>query len=302
MAYVVAPLRHAPRPKWKLEEALEFLNGPDFIPAASDPAEIEFDGPRHFKFPTPRPGKIEENNTVHGRLYRCAERWQERPVIILLDGAFNVGYHSGLPLVARRINRAGFNAATLVAPNNLQRRPRRPVEENCLEFARETAQSVAEIRALSGWLLDEGCPSVGRVGFSQGGWLAGLTACSDTRIACAVLTVPRVRMRCSQPVVWPRVREALQALRPAQEAMDTTRLNLTLSTPVIPKENILLIVGIHDLFAEGQPYEELWQKWQRPEIWRLPHGHVSALFVPGLTGRVLRWLSPRLKAGRKNNA
>src|SRR5512135_3539532 len=42
MAFVVAPLRHAPRPKWKLEEALEFLNGPDFIPAAGDPARIEF--------------------------------------------------------------------------------------------------------------------------------------------------------------------------------------------------------------------------------------------------------------------
>src|SRR6266498_2362178 len=59
MAYVVAPLRHAPRPKWKLEEALEFLNGPDFIPAASDPAQIECDGPRHFKFPTPRPCEVQ---------------------------------------------------------------------------------------------------------------------------------------------------------------------------------------------------------------------------------------------------
>ena len=86
LAYVVVPLRHAPRPKWKLEEALEFLNGPDFIPAASEPAQIEFDGPRNFKFPTPRPSEVEENNIVYGRLYRCAERWQERPVIILLDG------------------------------------------------------------------------------------------------------------------------------------------------------------------------------------------------------------------------
>ena len=78
--------------------------------------------------------------------------------------------------------------------------------------------------------------------------------------------------------------------------MDTIRLNLTLSTPVIPKENILLIVGIHDLFAEGQPYEELWQKWQQPEIWRLPHGHASAQLRLGLMGRVLPWLSPRLNA------
>jgi hypothetical protein len=299
MAYVVAPLRHAPRPKWKLEEALEFLNGPDFIPAASEPAQIEFDGPRHFQFPTPLPGKAPENNVVYGRLDRCAERWQERPAIILLDGAFGIGYHSGLPLLARRINRAGFNAATLVAPYNLQRRPRRPIEENCLEFAREIAQNVAEIRALTGWLLDEGCASVGLLGFSFGGWLAGLTACSDPRIACAVLTVPQVRMRCSQPIVWRRVREAVQSLRPAQDAMDTTRLNLILSTPVIPKENILLIDGTHNLFGEWPWMEDLWQKWDQPEIWRLPHGHISALFVPGLTGRILRWLSPRLEAGRK---
>lgn len=294
MAYAVVGLKHDPSPKWKLEEALEFLNGPDFIPAASDPAQIEFYGTRHFKFPTPRPSKVEENNIVYGRLYRCAERWQERPVIVLLDGYPSVGYHTAFPLIARRVNRAGFNLATLVAPFNLQRRPRRPIEDSCLEFSRETAQSVAEVRALTGWLRDEGCPSVGLVGFSQGGWLAGLTACSDARIACAVLTVPRVHMRCSQPVVWRRVREAFHALRPAQEAMDTTRLNLIISMPVIPKENILLIEGIHDLFAERQPIEELWQKWRQPEIWRLPHGHISGLFVPGMTDRVLRWLAPRL--------
>jgi len=302
MACAVVGLRHAPKPKWKLEEALEFLNGPDFIPAASDPAQMEFSGPRDFKFSSPRPCEDEENNIVYGRLYRCAERWQERPVIILLDGAFSVGYHTAFPWLARRINRAGFNVATLVAPYDLQRRPRRPIEENCLEFSRAMAQSVAEIRALTGWLLDEGCPSVGLVGFSFGGWLTGLTACSDTRIACAVLTVSAVRMRCSPPVVWRRVREALQALGPAQESMDTTRLNLILSRPVIPKENILLIEGMHDLLAKAQPIEELWQKWQQPEIWRLPHGHITTLFVPGLTGRVLRWLAPRLEAGRKNNA
>src|SRR5688572_23001120 len=101
-------------------------------------------------------------------------------------------------------------------------------------------------------------------------------------------------MRCYQPVVWRRTREALQALRPAQDAMDTTRLNLMVSTPVIPKENVLLIEGAHNLFTGRQPIEDLWQKWQQPEIWWLPHGHVSSLFVPGLTGRVLRWLSPRL--------
>jgi hypothetical protein len=301
MASAVVGVRHAPRPKWKLTEALEFLNGPDFIPSASEPAQIEFNGPRNFKFPTPRPCEDEENNTVHGRLYRCAQRWQERPAIILLDGAFSVGYHTAFPWLSRRINRAGFNVAAFVAPYDLQRRPRRPIKENCLEFARVMAQNVAEIRALIGWLLDEGCPSVGLLGFSFGGWTAGLTACSDARIGCAVMAVPAVRLTPSFPIVWRRAREAFLALRPAHEALDATRLNLILSKPVIPKENILLIEGIHDLLAAAQPIEELWQKWQQPEIWRLPYGHISWMFVPGLTGRVLDWLTPRLSAHALQN-
>src|SRR6516165_12389300 len=115
LAYAVVGLRHAPKPKWKLEEALELLNGPDFIPAASNAAQIEFDGPRHFRFPTPRPCKVEENNIVYGRLYRCAERWQERPVIILWDGTPACAYNPAFPLFPRGFNRAGLNVALLVA-------------------------------------------------------------------------------------------------------------------------------------------------------------------------------------------
>jgi hypothetical protein len=132
-----------------LDEALEFLNGPDFIPAASDAAQIECDGPRHFKFSTPRPSEVEENNIVLGRLYRCAEHWQERPVIILLDGSPAVGYQTAFPLLAPRFNRAGFNVATLVAPYHLQHRPRRPIEWNCLQLAQAIAQNVAEVGSRS---------------------------------------------------------------------------------------------------------------------------------------------------------
>jgi len=71
---------------WRLEETLRFLKGPDFVPTDSQPAQVEFNGPVHFRFPTPRSCDFSENNVVHGRLYRCSERWQERPVIILLPG------------------------------------------------------------------------------------------------------------------------------------------------------------------------------------------------------------------------
>jgi hypothetical protein len=90
------------------------------------------------------------------------------------------------------------------------------------------------------------------------------------------------------------MRKALEKQKAAREALDKTPMNLTLSQPVIPKENILLIQGRYDLLVEAEQTEELWQKWQQPEIWRLPHGHVSWMFTPGVTRRVLCWLSPRL--------
>ena len=38
------------------------------------------------------------------------------------------------------------------------------------------------------------------------------------------------------------------------------------------------------------------QTWELPDIWWLPHGHVSVCCggVPALPGRVVRWLEPRL--------
>jgi len=284
----------------ELDQALQFLNGPDFIPTESRPAAIKFDGPLHFRFPTPRPGDIADNNVVYGRLYRCGGRWQERPVLILLHGAGDYPNHwFGFPQVARRCNRRGLNAATLVLPYHFQRRPHQIVDWHSLRTAQTIAQGVAEVRALTGWLLGEGCPAVALTGASYGSLFAGLAACHDARLASAVLIVPRVNMHqvsaLEERVLWPRIRELLRGRRAAYEALDRTPLNLISSQPIIPRENILLIEGMHDLIIGSGPVEELWQAWGRPERWRLPHGHLSMLGAVGLAGRVGDWLTPRLK-------
>jgi len=135
-------------------------------------------------------------------------------------------------------------------------------------------------------------------GSSFGGWLAGLAACGNARLASVVLTVPGVRFNLSFPklVFWRSIRDALQGQRMAWEALTLTPLTLTTAQPAIPKENILLIEAIHDLCVGTEPIEELWQAWEQPDIWRFPRGHVGFMCVPGLTGRVLRWLAPRLDA------
>ena len=294
----------------RLEEALQFLKGPDFIPTENQPARVEFNPDEsglHFRFPTPRPGGFAENNMVHGRLYRCAGRWQERPAIILLHGgnlmcggSDTIGYRFRQPLVARSCNRAGFNAATVELPYHFQRQPHQRDALNNLDYLRlagAAAQAVAEIRALTGWLLGEGCPAVALWGTSLGARLAGLTACHDARLAAVVMAAPGVHSNPSfaEQIICRRARETVRRLRVEDKKLDMTRLNLVTLQPAIPKENILLIEAIHDLFTPKEPIEELWQTWGRPDIWRLPHGHISKSLVPGLTNRVLRWLLPRLQ-------
>jgi hypothetical protein len=123
---------------------------------------------------------------------------------------------------------------------------------------------------------------------------------------CLVLVAPRVRSNYSvmrgERILWTPVRKALERRKAALEAWDTTPTNLTLSEPVVPRESILFIQGRYELLAVPEYTEEVWQKWKQPEIWRLPHGHVSWMFAPGITNRVLDWLVPRLEAGRKNNS
>jgi pimeloyl-ACP methyl ester carboxylesterase len=168
-----------------------------------------------------------------------------------------------------------------------------------LRLAERTAQAVAEIRALTGWLLGEGCRAVTLWGSSYGGWLAGLTACHDARLAAVVMAVPSVRSDRTRAgrVIWRRSREQMQGQDGALGMLDFTPLNLTTSQPIIPKENILLIEAIHDLFATKEPIEELWNVWGQPEIWRSPHGHFSFGLIGApclMARRVLRWLEPRL--------
>jgi hypothetical protein len=295
---------------WRLDEAIQFLKSPDFICAESQPARIEFNRDNsgvHFSFPTPRLCDCAKNNVVYGRLYRCAKNWERCPVIVLLHGgriiqssSGSVGYRFAYPLIAHSCNRAGSNAVTMEAPYHFQRQQHQSGAvgpPDILRSAEAAAQAIAEIRALIGWLLERGCPAVALWGVSMGGWHAGLTVCHDARLAAVVMTMPVVHSnpRFAERIIWRSVRERFRQERLVGEKLDTTPFNLTSARPAVPVEKILLIGGIHDLVCPMESIEELWQKWDQPDLWRLPHGHDSFMFMPGLTSRVLDWLKPRLK-------
>lgn len=299
VATLLPSIRKCARGDSKLAEAVEFLNGPKFIPEDSQPAELKFTSNTHFNFPSPQPCEFEENNTAYGSIFRRGSDWQKYPTLILLHGGCDfLNHRFRFPLMVPAIHRVGFNAATLEAPYHFRRGVPRIEAFDHLRIAEAFAQAVAEIRALTGWLLCEGCPSVALLGFSLGGWLAGLVAVRDSRPKAIVLALPAVRRNYraarGDGVLSRSMRQALQKQKAAREALDMTPMNLTLSQPVISRENILLIQGRYDLLVEAEHTEELWQKWNRTEIWRLPHGHISWLFAPSTSNEMLRWLALRM--------
>jgi dienelactone hydrolase len=281
-----------------LDEAAALVNAKDFLSIASVP-EISFGLENAFAFPSPLPSPYEENNQAVGRLHRAGADWQKKPTAILVHGWNDATSHFvHFPMLAKKMNLLGLNVATLELPYHFQRRPRQRLgpasnflSADILRVAQAAAQSVAEIRALTQWLKAQGSPRIGLLGVSLGGWLGGLTACHEPQLNALALVVPATRLdRLIEDLAFCQsIRAALRGRK-----IDFGRLDLFAAPPLVSKENMLLVEAVHDGFMPRETTEELWQRWDRPEIWRLPIGHITVFWKPGLIPRLASWFATKL--------
>ena len=283
-----------------LERARELVENLDFSFAVLRPAGVKFNGPIEFHFISPLPSQNSTNDTVHGRLFRCGEDWQTKPIVLLLHGWNDaLDHHYFFARYARRMNRLGLSVATLQLPWQFDRQARELgiwgtfLNADLLHTTNGILQGMADIRAFVDWLRAQGCPFVGLWGVSLGGLMAGLTICHDSRINAAVLTVPvaRIDRMINEVPFCETIRQAL-----AGKQIDLRKLNLVLNQPVIPLENILLVEAEYDLFVAKECVEELWQAWGRPEIARFHCGHITILALPGYSRRAIQWLAAKALA------
>jgi pimeloyl-ACP methyl ester carboxylesterase len=256
--------------------------------------ELNFTGEREFQFDSAVTTPWAENNRVSGRLFRAGSDWRKRPSVILLHGwSAEMQYRLQFHLLGRALARAGVNAAMFELPYHGRRRPSEPgairnfISSDLSHMIEATRQSLSDARALLGWLMKQGSPSVGVWGVSLGAWLAGLLACAETRLRFAVLLTPvaRVDLAIEDLAFCEPIRRALRGL-----SLDLNPLNLASHVPLLPPEKILLVESRYDLFAPAATVEDLWRAWGEPELWRLPHGHISVLLSPVVLKRVVNWV------------
>lgn len=247
-----------------------------------------------FQFASPVRSAVPDSNTAYGQLFRVGARnWADSPTVILLHGwNAELCYHRMFPRLAAAFNQVGLNAALLELPFHMRRRPRTgPIRDFIsadvsvmLEAAR---QSIADVRALAVWLRGQGSGRVGLWGFSLGAWLAGMTICLDSALGFGVLTTPMASIERALAEL-PFCEHAWRSLQ--RQKVDLRPFNLEAGRPRISPGNILLIESKHDLFTPASTVEQLWAAWDRPEIWRVPHGHISVLMARSVTRRTVQWI------------
>lgn len=290
-----------------LAEAEALMRSPEFIPASTSfPEDFQRLNQRRYFFDFQFTSAIrtpwEINNIVHGRVYPAGPDWRQRPTTVLLHGwNGEKGYDWQFPYLAWRLNRMGVNAAMLELPYHGRRRPRDEgairnfISQDLLRMVEATQQAVADIRSLMAWVRNEGSPGVGLWGVSLGAWFAGLVACHDQNVRFAVLLTPVVQME--------QAIQELEFCAPIRQSLAgvTIRLegfNLASHVPALPLENILIVQSRYDLFAPPQTVERLWETWGRPEIWRMPHGHITVLMSLPSLEKTVRWIAARTRAAR----
>ena len=246
------------------------------------------------------------NNTVHGRLFPCGADWRQRPTVVLLHGwNGELQFATHFPYWARKLRRVGVNAAMIELPYHGRRRPRGPgavtnfISGDVLRVLEATRQALADVRALVAWLAGQGCPAVGLWGVSLGAWLSGLLACIEPRLQFAVLLSPvaDIERAVGELAFCEPIRRAL-----ANTPVPLRALNLAAQQPRLPPDRILILKSEHDLLAPAQTIEELWEAWRRPELWRLPHGHISVLLDWVVLERTVRWIGKKAVAARTHAA
>ena len=273
--------------------ARRLLESPDFFAEQTPPPEIKFTGGKNFQFPSPVATASPENNLVTGRISRCGKHWRKRPAVVLLHGWNDRwGYRYRFHWLARLFNRRGINSVMFELPYHFHRQPREGLARNFISEMEATHQALAEINAMVNWLLAQGCPRVSLMGFSMGAWLAGLVACHNSKISCAVLVTPVSRMdRMIDEVAFcAPIRQAL-----LKTPLDLTRLNLAFHKPKLSRGFILMVEAEYDVFVPAETTKELWQAWGNPELWSLPHGHITVLTSSSMMKRASKWIGLRMK-------
>ena len=282
-----------------IEQAQAMLAHDSFFPTEpAAPDDLVFQNTHDFRFQSRVTTPWAENNVVYGKLYRAGKDWRPKPTVLLVHGwNGELGYHFQFPFLANRLNQRGLNAIMIELPYHARRRPRGAgainnfISHDLVRMLEATQQAIADLRAVLAWVRAQGSPTTGMWGISLGAWLTGLVATLDPQVRFAVLMSPIMSLDHAIRHL-PFCEPIRNSLGPRE--FNVRKLNLATHVPDCAPEGVLVLESVYDLFAPPETIEEVWKLWRTPEIWRVPHGHISILASVPMMARVSRWIGRKI--------
>jgi dienelactone hydrolase len=244
--------------------------------------DLEFDSPHRLPFP--------ESNRARARWFRGDS--SGRPLVILGHGWAHQGLESVERVYVKRLVAGGCDLLLPTLPMHLERAPAGTysgeimVSGDVVLTLEAFRQAVMEMRALVWWARHRGYTRVGVLGYSLGGYLAGLLACTERDLSFAIIagaggglatTILDTRLgrniRKDLAICGMLDRERLEE---AWAILSPARLR-----PRLPRKRILLIAGRYDRIMPVRSVLELQRRWRLPRVSWYERGHYTLLTLPG---------------------
>lgn len=238
---------------------------------------------------------------AHARLLR--HPGEERPWVVWLHGAEQGRLDDLLAFRARHLHEGlGLNVAFPVLP---QHGPRRELGRawpgfDPLDNVATMMRAVSDVRALLGWLAEQGVPTVSLVGMSLGGPVAALTAGLDDRVdgVCAVVPMLDAHATIAHHTArtGPRGRTLAALLREPPVRRLGALVDPTELEPVAPRHRRLVVAALNDRMTSVRAAQRLHQRWQGEVHWH-HGGHIGHLLSGRVRATVDRFLAAAAPAG-----
>ncbi len=239
-------------------------------------------------------GRVE---VAHARVLRHAGA--PRPWVVCLHGAEQGRADDLFTFRARHLHETlGLNVAMPVLP---QHGPRRELGAswpgfNLLGNVATMMRAVSDVRALLGWIEEEGSTGTSVIGMSLGGPVAALTAGLDDRVEAVAALVPMLDAHATvaHHLVrgGRRGRHLATLLRSEPVTQCGTVVDPTVLTPHAAADRRLVIAALNDRMTSVQAAQRLHRAWGGAVHWH-PGGHVGHIFAGGVHAALDDFLAVR---------
>ncbi|MBL0386808.1 alpha/beta fold hydrolase [Tumebacillus sp. ITR2] len=288
----------------------EFYNTPD-VPDLNLHRETQrSDGYEvgRFDFESPLTSTHPENDGARGEYYiRHDKQPSNRVSVVVIHGWRMEHLERVHKMFTKSFLQAGYDLYFPTAPYHFDRAlpgsysGEHLVTADLDHSVRSMRQTTSEIRALIRWIKQHRGGKVVVVGVSMGGYFSNMMALAEEEADYVISVMygnslvhsvwhTRIGRFIKQDMQQGGI--TLQDLEHAWRMTEPSRWQ-----PKVPRENILFLHGLYDVYIPPADTNALWEAWGRPDRVLYPCGHAGiVLYRRQMARDVMNWLQGKLSA------